>query len=231
MNRLLLLVLLPLSFSLLSMDTPKMPKRKIYDGVSILMPEDFVVMSDNDIAARYPSTKKPLAVYMSADTKADFSMNNTKAKFAGQDTKMLREIYRATIIETYDTSSVGGDDPFRNDRVKKSFKFLSEGIKTVNKKEYAYFEYTSEFGSVKKYNYIMYAVHKKHVLIFNFSCDQRAMKTYQPIAHAMMNSVKVSPKLTMPDYVLQQNNMQPKKRQTPQDLLEMQNKNKSKVKK
>jgi len=214
-----------------SMDTPKLSKRKIYDGVTVLMPEDFVVMSDNDIASKYPSTKKPLAVFMSSDTKADFSMNNTKAKFAGQDAKMLHEIYKATIMETYDTSTVKGDDPFRSDRVKKSFQFINDGVKTVNKKEYAYFEYTSEFQNIKKYNYIMYAAHKKHILIFNFSCDQRAMNVYQPIANAMMNSVKVSPKLTMPDYVLMQNNSIPKKRQTPQDLLEMQNKNKTKTKK
>ncbi len=230
MNRFLLVVLILISFAMLSMDSPKLAKRKIYDGVSVLMPEDFVVMSDNDIASKYPSTKKPLAVFMSSDTKADFSMNNTKAKFSGQDAKMLREIYRATIMETYDTSTVGENDPFKSDRVKKSFKFLSEGIKTINKKEYAYFEYTSEFGSVKKYNYIMYAAHKKHVLIFNFSADLRAMNVYQPIANAMMNSVKVSSKLTMPDYTLQQNNLKPRQRQTPQDLLEMQNKNKAKKK-
>jgi hypothetical protein len=231
MNRFLLPFLILLGLSMLSLDTPKLSKRKIYDGVSVLMPEDWVVMSDNDIATRYPSTKKPLSVYMSADTKADFNMNNTKAKFAGQDAKMLHEIYKATIMETYDTSTVGEDDPFRSDRVKKSFKFLSDGVRTINKKEYAYFEYTSEFGSIKKYNYIMYAPHKKHVLIFNFTCDLRAMNVYQPVAQAMMNSVKVSPKLTMPDYVLQQNNLQPRKRQTPQDLLEMQNKNKAKQKK
>ena len=77
----------------------------------------------------------------------------------------------------------------------------------------------------------MYAPHKKHILIFNFTCDQRFMNTYQPIANAMMSSVKVSPKLTMPDYVLQQNNSVPRKKQTPQDLLEMQNKNKNKQKK
>lgn len=231
MNRFLFPAIILISFSMLSLDSPKLSKRKIYDGVTILMPEDFVVMSDNDIASRYPSTKKPLAVFMSSDTKADFNMNNTKAKFAGQDAVMLHEIYKATIMETYDTSTVDGEDPFKSDRVKKSFKFLSDGVRTINKKQYAYFEYTSEFGGIKKYNYIMFAPHKKHILIFNFTCDLRMMNIYQPIATAMMNSVKVSPKLTMPDYVLQQNNQQPRKRQTPQDLLEMQNKNKSKIKK
>jgi hypothetical protein len=223
--------LLLASILFVSADMPKMAKRKIYDGVSLLMPEDFVVMSDNDIATRYPSTKKPLAVYMSSDTKADFSMNNTKAKFAGQTAQMLHDIYKATILETYDTSGQRSDDPFKSDRVIKSCKFISEGVKTINKKEYAYFEFVSEFGSIKKYNYLLYAPHKKHVLIFNFACEQRMMNKYQPIATAMINSIKVSPKLTMPDYVLEQNNRVPKKRQTPQDLLEMQNKNKSKVKK
>lgn len=231
MNKFFLIVAIPLCVLLLSMDGPTLSKRKIYEGVTVSMPEDFVVMSDNDIASRYPSTKKPLAVYMSSDTKADFTMNNTKAKFANQDTKMLYGVYKATIMQMFDTTNVEGEDPFKSDRVKKSFAFISEGIRTINKKEYAFFEYTSEFQNIKKYHYTLYAPHKKHVLIFNFSCDQRAMNVYQPIANAMMNSVKVSPKLTMPDYTLQQNNSVPRKKQTPQDLLEMQNKNKSKVKK
>ncbi len=225
MNRLFLIALTALSFTMLSMDTPKLAKRKIYDGVSILMPEDFVVMSDKDISAKYPSTKKPLAVFMSSDTRADFTMNNTKAKFNGQTAKMLHEIYKVTIIETYDTAA------FKKDKLKVSLNFIQDGVKTINKKEYAYFEFTSEFNNIKKYNYLLYAPHKKHILIFNFSCDQRAMDVYQPIANKMVSSVKVSPKLTMPDYFLQQNNNVPRKRQSAQDILEMQNKNKSKINK
>jgi hypothetical protein len=230
MNKIALIALAVVSFGMLSMDAPKLSKRKIYDGITVAMPENFVVMSDNDIAGRYPSTKKPLAMFISEDTKADFGVNSSKAKFAQQDVNMLYAVYRATIIDTYDTTSAPGDNPFRREPVKKSFKFISEGIKTINKKEYAYFEYTSEFQNVKKYNYIMYTPHKKHVVIFNFSCDLRMMNIYQPIAQAMMNSVKVSKKTDLPDYTLQQNNLVPRKRQSAEDILEMQNKNKNKTK-
>ncbi len=222
MNKVVLIGLVSLSFLMLSMDSPKLSKRKIYDGVSILMPEDFVVMSDKDIADRFPSTKKPLAVYMSSDTKADFTMNNTKAKFSGQTAQMLHDIYKVTIIETYDTLA------FKKERVSVALKFISDGVRTINKKEYAYFEFTSSFNNYIKYNYIMYAPHKKHVLIFNFSCDQYVMGKYQPIATAMMNSAKVSSKLTMPDYLLEQNKNMPRKKQTPQDVQEMLNKSKVK---
>jgi hypothetical protein len=223
MNRVFLIALISISFAMLSMDSPKLSKRKIYEGVSILMPQDFVVMSDRDISDRYPSTKKPLASFISSDTRADFTMNNTKAKFNSQTAEMLHEIYKVTIIETYDTVA------FNKKKLKVDLKFLEDGVKKVGKKEYAYFEFVSEFNNIKKYNYIMYTPHKKHILIFNFSCDQRVMDLYRPIANKMMNSVKVSSKLTMPDYFLQQNNNVPRKRQSAQDLLEMQNKNKSKI--
>lgn len=230
MNRFFLIMLVLLSFVLVSMDTPKLSKREIYKGVKILMPEDFVVMSDRDIADRYPSTKKPLAVFISSDTKADFTMNNTKAKFAGQTAQMLHDIYKVTIMETFDSSV------FRKDRMKFSLNFISDGVKTVNKKQYAFFEFTSGYSDVNnrtynKYNYIMYATHKKHVLIFHFSCDQFMMEKYQPVAKSMMSSVKVSPKLTMPDFYLQQNNNVPRKKQTPQDVQEMLNKSKTNIKK
>lgn len=225
MNRICLVALVSLSLFLISMDTPSLSKRKIYEGVSVLMPEDFVIMSDKDIANKYPSTKKPLSTYMSADTRADFTMNNTKAKFSGQTAQMLHDIYKVTIMETFDSSV------FKKSRVKISLKFLNDGVKTVNKKEYAYFEFISEYNNFVKYNYIMYAPHKKHVLIFHFSCDESVINKYQPIANTMMNSVKVSSKLTMPDYLLEQNNNIPRKRQTPQDVQEMLNNSKVKIKK
>ena len=225
MNRIWLIVVISLSFFFISMDSSKLSKRKIYEGVTVLMPEDFVVMSDKDIANKYPSTKKPLAVFMSSDTRADFTMNNTKAKFSGQTAQMLHDIYKVTIMESFDSTV------FRKDRVKVSLKFLNDGVKTVNKKEYAYFEFISEFNNFVKYNYIMYTPHKKHILIFHFSSDANVMNKYQPIANEMMNSIKVSSKLTMPDYVLEQNNNVPRKRQTPQDVQEMLNKSKVKINK
>jgi hypothetical protein len=230
MNRFFLVVLILLSFTLVSMDSPKLSKREIYKGAKILMPEDFVTMSDRDIADRYPSTKKPLAVFISSDTKADFTMNNTKAKFAGQTPEMLHDVYKVTIMETFDSTV------FRKDRVKMGLNILKEGVRTVNKRKYAYFEFTSEYGDLNgrrynKYNYIMYAPYKKHVLIFHFSCDQYVMEKYQPIAIAMMNSLKVGSNISLPDFYLQQNNNVPRKRQTPQDVQEMLNKSKTNIKK
>ncbi len=104
MNRFFLMLFILSCFTFVSMDTPKLPKRKIYDGVKIQMPEDFVPMSDNDIADRYPSTKKPLVVFISPDKKADFTMNNSKAKSANQTAEMLHDIYKVTIMETFDST-------------------------------------------------------------------------------------------------------------------------------
>ncbi len=115
---------------------------------------------------------------------------------------------------------------------------IEEGVKTINKRKYAFFEFTSEHTelvgsrrSFQKYNYILYTPYKKHILIFHFSCDKYVIDKYQPIAKAMINSVKVSSSVSLPDFYLQQNNNVPRKRQTPQDIQEMLNKSKTNIKK
>ena len=73
----------------------------------------------------------------------------------------------------------------------------------------------------------MYTGQNKHVVIFNFACDIKSMNIYQPIANMMMNSIKVSPKTSFPEYS-PSSQKGPRKRQTANDVLEMQKKNKGK---
>ena len=47
---------------LLSAKGPKLVKTKITSGVTASLPKGFVAMSDDDIAQKYPSTIKPLAI-------------------------------------------------------------------------------------------------------------------------------------------------------------------------
>ncbi len=189
---------------------PKLSKRKLTDGVSALMPKEFIPMSDDDIALKYPSTKKPLAMYISPDRVTDFGLNVSKSKFPGGDIKLLSQIYKSTILDAYNKVS-----------------FIQEGVKLVNKREYAVFEYTSEFQGTRKYNYLQYTIVKNQVLIFNFSTNQSGMQQWQPIANAMMNSAKIKEgSLKLPEM-----EQQDRKGKSPQEVLEMQKTNNPKNKK
>ena len=68
MNKMLKVVFsLIMLLTLCSMQQATMKRYQLTEGISASVPESFVPMSDNDLAVRYPSTKKPLAMFTSSD--------------------------------------------------------------------------------------------------------------------------------------------------------------------
>lgn len=162
---------------LLSADGPKMAKVKIIDGVSVSLPKDFVAMSDDDIAQKYPSTKKPLAMYTSLDRTVDFGLNVSKAMIGGSDLSVLQKLYKATLYDLYT-----------------NIQFIHEGIEAVNGRNFVVFEFTSEADNTRKYTYLQYAVIDNRVYIFNFTTGAEKKTAWQPVAKQIMQSIKMDSK-------------------------------------
>lgn len=177
MKRLIPLVLGLLIFCSAVPPVAKLGKRKMTDGVSALMPKDFELMSDEDLAFKYPSGKKPLAMYTSPDRNTDFGVNAHKSSMGSDDIKLVHQFYKATVLARYDTAIL-----------------ISDGVKTVKKRSYAYIEYVSRLAGVRKYNYIQYTVVGKYILIFNFATPIQYKDQWQSTAQSMMNSMKIKSK-------------------------------------
>ena len=155
---------------------PKLRPQKIAEGVTVSLPSDFVPMSDNDIAQRYPSTKKPLAMYTSLDRVVDFGVNESKATFPGSDLNILKEFYQSTILSLYNKVD-----------------FIQKGvIQPIKKRDYIVFEFTSEIDKTYKYTYLQYALINNKVFIFNFTCPQEYKDKWQETAKAIMQTVKLN---------------------------------------
>jgi hypothetical protein len=190
---------------------PKLVNRKIAEGVHASLPKNFYPMSDDDVAQRYPSTKKPLAMYTDIDRAVDFGLNISKTNWVGTDMKILQGIYKSTIMSLYSNVS-----------------FIQEGIKSINGKEYIIFEFTSTADNTPKYTYLQYAVVNtsiqktdfNKVFIFNFSCPQAVMDKWQPIAGAIMATVNINDKETGKNLILKVPNE--KKGVNPKKSLEQQ---------
>jgi hypothetical protein len=173
---LLVFTLIFLTFSARS-QAPKLKAMKIAEGVKASLPQNFYPMSNEDIAQRYPSTKKPLCMYTDMDRAVDFGLNESKSNWAGGDLKVLQQVYKSTILSLY-----------------KKVDFIQEGIKNIKKRDYICFEFTSEAQGNTKYTYLLYTVINNKVYIFNFTCDQTQMKKWQETARAIMETVKINPK-------------------------------------
>lgn len=146
---------------------------RIFDNTRVKLPSDFVPISDDDLALKYPSTKKPLAMYTSADRNADFGVNVSKTVWPENDLKILQKVYRSTILEMYQKVT-----------------FTKDEITTIDNKQFIAFEFTSEVENHKKYTYVLYKILKNHVYIFNFTCAQRVMEKWKPIAPEIISSLR-----------------------------------------
>lgn len=166
--------------------TPKLRNTKIAEGVTVGLPKDFVAMSDDDIAQKYPSTKKPLAMYTSLDRTVDFGLNVSKSNWSGSNFDILQKIYKATILELYS-----------------NVVFLNEGVEKINGKDFIVFEFTSDAEGVKKYTYLAYTIignakdkenRSNRVYIFNFTTGGEKKDSWRETAKAIIHSIKIDHK-------------------------------------
>lgn len=177
-------VALLLTAILLTSSQSKLVKVSLDKNVSIKLPADFVIMSDNDIAAKYPSYRKPIAMYISPDRFADFGYNVTNGVW-GNDLKLLHDVYKATINNNYTKVT-----------------FLQDTIVTIKKRDYAVFEYVSEVQDessnqsvkpvIRTYTYKKYALQNGEIYQFSFNCPDRYREKYQPVAQEVMNTIKIN---------------------------------------
>lgn len=210
-------------------DVPKMHNVTLVDGVNVLLPKDFLPMSDDDIGQRYPSTKKPVAFYTSLDRTVDFGLNISKSRWSGVDIDLLHKIYKSTIIESYEKVT-----------------FIKDTVEHINGRPYSVFEFVSTFDKTTKYQYFQFTIlaqtkveatqetgdlvpnNANHILIFNLTAPSGDQSKWQPIAAKAMNSIRINanraskaiPKVEQPEV----------KGLSPKTTLEQQNKNKTKNK-
>ncbi|GAL84661.1 hypothetical protein CHU_0110 [Sporocytophaga myxococcoides] len=155
----------------------KLVQTKLVDGISIGLPKDFYVMTDDDIATKYPSTKKPLAMYTNIDRLVDFGLNVTKSRIPGTDLSVIKDFYKATILQTYDKVT-----------------FIQDTILPVNGKRLIAFEFVSVSEGTKKYSFIQYALVNGFIYIFNYTAPENLRAQWQPIVRESMNTIHIEPK-------------------------------------
>lgn len=214
---------------LLSADVPKMHNVTLVDGINLLLPKEFVPMSDDDIAQRYPSTKKPVSFYTSLDRTVDFGLNISKSRWSGVDIDLLHKVYKSTIVESYEKVT-----------------FIKDTVEHINGRPYSVFEFISTFDQTTKYQYFQFTIlaqtkveaaeetgdlvpgNANHILIFNLTSPSGDQSKWQPVASKAMQSIRINankasksiPQVAQPSV----------KGLSPKTTLEQQNKNKNKKK-
>lgn len=170
--------------TLMSLAPAKWMKTRLPDGVTVSVPDLLVPMTPEDMAQRFPSVRAPLGAFTNAERLADFSVNISATNWPDADVELASKFFKSGLQNLYD-------------RVE----FIDEGIHTLHKKKFIYFEFESRISgdrrkqgfqdAVLKYTYIQYLIQKDRTLVFTFSCPKDLQQEWQPLAHEMMKRISV----------------------------------------
>lgn len=153
------------------------------EKISLKVPDEFILMTDQDRMRKVYSTKVPLAMYTNDSQEVTFGINYNVMQWTENDTEMIYGFYKASINNLFDTTV-----------------FIQDEIKEINGRKFLVFEFTgtiendnafSSRGPQKNYSYIVYTSWNDQVLLFNFSCKARLMNQWKEVADYMMNSIKI----------------------------------------
>ena len=162
---------------------PKLKKVNINKELSVMLPQDFSPMPDDGIARQYPATTKPLAVYTSPNGQIDFSVTQKISQFRSQDLKMMREFYKAALMERHS-----------------KIDFIRDEVTQIKGKDFIVFEYVSsvedERGAsnlkpVQKYSIVQYTISGNQMMIFTFHAPFMLKNEWQQPAREIMGSIKI----------------------------------------
>ncbi len=162
----------------------KLIKTKVSDGITISLPATLVPMATDDIANRYPSVRAPLGAFTNVDRDSDFSVNISATQWPDADIELASKFFKSGIYNLYDRVD-----------------FIDQGIHTINKKKFIFYEFESRVNGNKmkegereaifRYAYVQYYISKGRTLVFTFSCPKDHKPEWQETARAMMKTIKV----------------------------------------
>lgn len=161
----------------------KLKKTQISKEVTVMLPQDFSPMPDDFIARKYPATTKPLAVYTSPNGQVDFSVTQKRSQFKENDLEMLREFYKANLLETFTEVD-----------------FIRQEVTEVKGRKFLVFEFVSNLADtrkasnlapVQKYSIVEYTIKGDQLYIFTMHVPFTMKNDWQGTAREIMSSVNI----------------------------------------
>ncbi|MFY0689542.1 MAG: hypothetical protein JXQ90_20395 [Cyclobacteriaceae bacterium] len=151
--------------------------------ISLLIPEDFIVMDVGNQSLEYPSARQPIAMYTSPDRKVDLGINVNSSSWGSSNLEILKDFYYASILSLYDQVD-----------------FTKNEIIKVGKRDFICFEFVGTVvdedavgaqKTLSRFVHIRYTLYNEKVLLFNYSCPGRIKDQWSDVASTILNSVVI----------------------------------------
>lgn len=177
------IIFLALPFALLWQDI-RLKKVKVSEAITISLPKEFIPMSDQDIAARHISYRRPIGIFTNQERTADLSINTAVSQWPEADLPLMKDFYKASINALFD-----------------GVEFLTDEIIEIDGKQFAVLEFISVTepdensgqtqGAVRNYTLARYTIVDGQTMVFTFSSPARQKEKWQPIVREVMSSIKI----------------------------------------
>jgi len=162
---------------------PKLTTVKLAPGLSVAMPQGFAPLPEAAIAVKFPSPRKPIAVYSNPSGRVDYSVSMRPTTF-GPDYNVLLPMYKASVQRLYTKVD-----------------FLTQEVRKVNGRDMVALEFISTMSDsrrganalapIKKYEYIEYAVQGEQLYVFSFSAPAEEQAQWRPVAQAALGDISL----------------------------------------
>ena len=162
----------------------ELKKTKISDHISARIPEDFRLLSEQELSEKYISNRKPVALFTSPDGQVDFVVNLSANQWQHFDLPLVKDFYKASLSSLYS-----------------ELKMLKEEIVEVNGQEMAVFEYIGtvegeesavrKTKSISKYTYVGYAMVNGKVVVATLTAPANQQQKWASVAEEIIHSLKI----------------------------------------
>lgn len=178
------ITLLSILLAFSSFEEPKLKRIKATENISVMLPATWHPMDELDFSERFPSVRAPLFAYTDEDRQLSFSINISATQWPDANANIAQRFFKASLFNMFDKVEI-----------------VREGIRTVNKKQFIFFEFEStvrgnareldQQSSIMRYTSIAYLVQPERTLVFSFTCPRRLRQDWEATALRIMESIRV----------------------------------------
>lgn len=166
--------LLTMSWFAYGANQPQLETKSLLSNhLEILLPKGFTVMSEKMAALKYPKGNRPSLIYTNKSGSVNVAFNHTQSKLSNNDMPKFTEAMKKYLKSAQPAAT-----------------WISDGVATVNKKNVGYLEMITPGLDTKIYNLMFFVELDNRALLITFNCTEEQMKTWQPVAKKIMNSIK-----------------------------------------
>ncbi len=167
-----------------SSSEPGFVRTKVNNNIVLLLPEEFQLMSEQDLNEKIITPRQSIALYTTPERRVDFGINQSTTSWSDSDFDLMKDFYKSNFMTFFS-----------------EVEFLLEDVEIINGRKFAVFEFLSvvrDQGNsassgrvIRKYYYIQYTLVDSKPMIFNLSAPARERNEWSSRARTIMSSIKI----------------------------------------